>query len=85
MSNPDTFRRLQPRYTEAELDRIAIAGSPVRCTCGRIYDLQAVTVTGRYADCTAFTTPCCQRTADDRTWKGMPDFVRIDKREALGR
>lgn len=46
--------------------------SPVRCTyCGGIYDLAAVTVTARYADCSMWTTPCCSRSADDRlSWGG---------------
>ncbi len=52
--------------------------SPVRCRCGRVYDLTKVKVTGRYADCTVFETPCCKRQADDRTWKSMPDFTRLD-------
>lgn len=68
-----------------EYEQIAAAGSPVRCRCGQIFDLQAVTVTARYSDCTVFTTPCCGRTADNREWKGAPDFTRIDKREVLGR
>ena len=39
---------------------------PVRCRCGRIYDLGKVTVTGRWLDCSTWTTPCCKVTADDR-------------------
>jgi len=51
--------------------------SPVVCThCGEIYDLTEAKVIHRYSDCTLFTTPCCGRQADDRQWKGMPDFTR---------
>jgi len=52
-------------------------GSPVVCAhCGEIYDLRAVKVIHRYADCSLYQTPCCGRTADDRTWKGLPDFSK---------
>ena len=61
--------------------------SPVRCTfCGETYDLANVEVTAHYADCTAhyadctvFKTPCCGKTADDRTFKSLPDFTRVDE------
>ncbi len=50
----------------------------VRCNfCGETYDLTMVRVVGRYSDCTVFKTPCCDRIADDLTWKSMPDFTRI--------
>ena len=54
--------------------------TPVRCTCGTIYDLAAVTVTGRYADCSTWVTPCCRRAVDDRPrFPGEPrPFVRLD-------
>ncbi len=71
-----------PIYTEAEYDQIAIMYKPVRCTCGRIYDLGKVEVTARYADCSVWITPCCKRTADDRGergWKSIPDYTVIDK------
>ncbi len=77
-----------PLFTEAELDQIAIMFSPVRCTCGRIYDLGKVEVTARYADCSVWKAPCCGRTADDRGetgWKSTKDYYPIDKREVLGR
>lgn len=54
--------------------------SPVRCTrCGQIYDLSAVTITARYADCSVWTSPCCNRTVDDRgpSWKPSPDIERL--------
>ncbi len=75
----------KPLFTAEQQKAIAAMGSPVRCRCGQIYDLQAVEVTARYSDATVFRTPCCRRQADDREWKGSPDFTRIDKREVLGR
>jgi hypothetical protein len=41
---------------------------PVLCLhCGTVYDLGGVTVTGRYSDCSVWTTPCCGvRGVDDR-------------------
>jgi hypothetical protein len=66
-------------------DKIAEMFMPVRCRwCGEIYDLGTVTVTARYADCSVWNTPCCSRTADDREWKSMPDYTRIDPRELDG-
>ena len=51
--------------------------SPVVCAhCGKVYDLQRVQVIHRYGDCTLFRTPCCGKQADDRTWKGLPDFTK---------
>ena len=55
--------------------------APVRCTwCRKVYDLCAAKVIHRYQDCTLFTTPCCGRQADDRIWKSMPDFTKLDGR-----
>jgi len=52
--------------------------SPVICSyCREIYDLTKVEVVHRYADCTLFKTPCCYRKADDRSWKGMPDYTEL--------
>jgi hypothetical protein len=52
---------------------------PVRCThCGAIYDLCGVGILARYADCTDFESPCCHRRVDDREWKSLPDFRRIN-------
>jgi len=28
-------------------------------------------------DCTQFITPCCQKPADDRVWKSIPDIESI--------
>jgi hypothetical protein len=51
---------------------------PVCCMhCGKVYDLAATETVARYADATVFTTPCCGRLADDRTWKSLPDFQKI--------
>lgn len=58
--------------------------SPVQCNrCGGIYDLGTVTVTQRYADCSVWNTPCCNRTADDREWKSLPDYRRITDQGAV--
>lgn len=67
-------------------ERIRRMGAPVRCLhCGAIYDLQAVTVVARYADCSMFKTPCCGTSADDRTWKSMPDFEKLERNGHLPR
>jgi hypothetical protein len=51
---------------------------PVMCTfCGKVYDLGHVEVTARYADCSVYTTPCCNHAADDRTAVSLPAFVRL--------
>lgn len=56
---------------------------PVRCRwCSGVYDLGAVEVTARYADCSVWKTPCCDNTADDRGetgWKSFADYDRIPK------
>lgn len=52
--------------------------SPVQCLrCGEVYDLQAVTVTSRYADCSCYTTPCCGKAVDDREQVSLPAFRRL--------
>lgn len=54
--------------------------SPVRCThCGGEYDLGDVDVTARYADCSVWKSPCCNRTVDDRPtgWKFRSDIERL--------
>lgn len=54
--------------------------SPVTCShCRKIYDLCDVKVVARYSDCTQFKTPCCDVMSDDREWKSLPDFKKIDK------
>ncbi len=57
--------------------------SPVRCNRCRsgIYDLAAVEVTARYADCSMWKAPCCGAVVDDRGdtgWKSFKDYERID-------
>ena len=53
--------------------------SPVVCShCGKVYDLASGKVEVRFTDCTQFKTPCCNTTADDRTWKSLPDFKRLE-------
>ncbi|MCR4338702.1 MAG: hypothetical protein NUW01_02325 [Gemmatimonadaceae bacterium] len=53
---------------------------PVQCThCGKVYDLTRVHVIARYQDCSVYPTPCCNRQADDRKWKSLPDFRELKK------
>lgn len=60
-------------------DEVLTMTSPVRCTrCGAVYDLGHVTVTHRYADCSMWRTPCCDREVDDRMWVSSPSIIRID-------
>ncbi|MCV7174809.1 hypothetical protein [Mycolicibacterium sphagni] len=69
---PDGSWLLRPEFQHAAEGM----GSPVLCgKCGKVYDLQAVHVTQRYADCSMWRTPCCDREADDRPWKG--DYTPI--------
>lgn len=75
------------RHYEPELDQRIAAQvrdmmSPVRCTCGRIYDLGKVIVTARYTDCSMWKAPCCGRQADDRGetgWKSTRDYYPLDR------
>lgn len=72
------------RAQKATIERELIADmfKPVRCTCGKIYDLGTVEVKGRYADCSTWNAPCCGRYADDRGetgWKSTQDYTVIDK------
>jgi hypothetical protein len=65
-----------------ERSDIAAMFQPVRCRCGGVYDLGAVTVLARYVDCSVWKAPCCGRTADDRGetgWKSTRDYYPIDK------
>lgn len=58
---------------------LAGMGSPVRCFfCGKVYDLQAVHVTQRYADCSVWKTPCCNHEADDRRWPGRAHYEDLN-------
>ncbi len=75
-------------FDHVDPDEIRDMFSPVRCTCGRIYDLGKVEVTARYTDCSMWKAPCCGRPADDRGetgWKSTKDYYPIDKGEVLGR
>lgn len=61
-----------------EENKLAKMIAPVSCNhCGKSYDLCDVKVNHRYADCTQYKTPCCDKLADDREWKSLPDFTRI--------
>lgn len=63
---------------------IRLMSSPVRCTCGRVYDLGAVEVTTRYQDCSVWRAPCCGRLADDRGetgWKTTKDYFPLSAQE----
>lgn len=52
---------------------------PVICNhCGKVYDLCGGNVIHRYADCTVYETPCCKIMVDDREYKSMPDYKRIN-------
>lgn len=53
--------------------------APVRCGhCGAVYDSADVEVTARYADCSVWRSPCCGRRVDDRTWKSLPDIIKLN-------
>jgi hypothetical protein len=74
-------------FDRHDLEQIRDMFSPVRCTCGSIYDLGKVEVTARYVDCSMWKAPCCGRVADDRGetgWKSTKDYYPIDKRKVLG-
>lgn len=59
--------------------------SPVLCThCGAVYEYGGVEVVHNHADCTVFKTPCCGRTVDDRRFKSIPDFTRINPNKKQG-
>lgn len=60
-------------------EQIAEMNFPVQCVCGGVYDLGMVTVTQRYADCSAWKTPCCKRTTDDRPsgWNSGPSYTDL--------
>jgi hypothetical protein len=57
---------------------------PVRCMhCRAIYSLMHVLVTGRYTDCSVWTSPCCGVSGiDDRPWVRDRHYREIDKAEA---
>lgn len=63
-------------------DNIGKMRSPVKCKLcneeNNIYDLGLVNIIQRFSDCSVFKTPCCNKLADDREWKSLPDFTRIE-------
>jgi len=62
-------------YNKVEVEKMT---APVRCCkCGKVFDLASAKVVHRYQDCTQFITPCCQKPADDRVWKSIPDIESI--------
>ena len=56
---------------------------PARCAyCMHVYDLAAVEVTARYADCSVWKCPGCGTTVDDRGetgWKSTKDYYPIGR------
>lgn len=83
MLDPYTGRPLFDRIEAAQIQAMMF---PVRCTCGQLYDLAKVEVTGRYTDCTLWKAPCCGRQADDRGetgWKSTKDYYPIDKQQVM--
>jgi hypothetical protein len=50
--------------------------------CRSTYDLGHVQTVARYADCTVYITPCCNRQVDDRKWVPSPAFLEIGTPEA---
>lgn len=78
----DVYGRVRSITTAEELEAIREMSFPVRCRCGKVYDIGAVTVTARYADCSVWKTPCCRRVTDDRPagWSSGPSYQELDKR-----
>ena len=58
---------------------------PVRCMhCHGVYSLAHVHVTGRYTDCSVWTSPCCGVSGiDDRPWVRDRQYREISKAEAV--
>lgn len=57
---------------------------PVRCLhCGSVYSLTHVQVTGRYTDCSVWTSPCCGIGGiDDRPWVRDRHYRELSREEA---
>lgn len=66
MNRHDKYVMLELGQTRAEQYRTQGMTYPVRCNCGQIYDIGRVEVYARYADCSCWMTPCCNRHEDDR-------------------
>jgi hypothetical protein len=58
---------------------------PVRCVhCRGIYSLTHVHVTGRYTDCSVWTSPCCGVAGiDDRPWVRDRHYREISRDEVM--
>ena len=52
---------------------------PVLCLCGQVYDLGKVHVTAHHGDCSVWHAPCCNREADDRPGKSLPDYTPLTR------
>lgn len=58
--------------------------SPVRCRhCGKVYDLTAVTIVARKADCSIWHCPGCGVQVDDRGETGWTDRKSYDRIERI--
>lgn len=57
---------------------------PVRCMhCRLVYSLGHVKVTGRYTDCSVWTSPCCgHQGIDDRPWVRDRHYREVSREEA---
>lgn len=54
--------------------------SPVRCRhCAKVYDLTAVTIVARKADCSIWHCPGCNTRMDDRSESGWTDRKGYDR------
>jgi hypothetical protein len=76
-----TYSAWDREIREIERERIAGMAFPARCDCGQLYDLGKVEVTARYADCSIWKTPCCDRQTDDRPkgWRCGPNYVELGR------
>lgn len=77
MPEPRTFRRHGVTYWPdgiiEEVDpRTEGMRMPVRCNCGHVYDIAAVEMTARYADCDLWHCPRCKVVSDNRPWVHQP-------------
>lgn len=54
---------------------------PVQCRCGHVYDMGAVTVTGRFTDCSVWRCPGCGVDTDDRIegWGPRRKYVELGR------
>ena len=55
---------------------VTVMTAPMRCKgCGHVHDSAKVTVTARYADCSMWRCPKCNRLLDDRPGVGGAERV----------